>query len=192
MAPAGARIARLIKRFLMRTRHSARAADGSGRISPRLRIWLNQSGCFRFQREPVARGIALGLLVGLTPTAGFQTVLLLVSCLLIRGNFPAAFAISWISNPLTWPPLYWLFHEIGERLFDPWLRTIVRGTGWLDEALVDIMAVALGSLTLAVPVAIIGYLMALGVSVVWHRRRHRAREGRRTLARQPPDGSPPL
>ncbi len=182
----------MIKRFLMRTRQSARSQPGSGGNSPRVLAWLHRSGCFRFQREPVARGIALGLLIGLTPTAGFQTLLMLAGCLLIRGNFPAAFAVSWISNPLTWPPLYWLFHEIGERLFDPWLRTMVRGSDWLDEALMDIMAVALGSLTLAIPVAILGYLVALGASVVWQRRRHRAREERRTLSRQPPEGLPPL
>jgi len=182
----------LIKRFLMRTRHSATPRHGAGRTSPRLRAWLHQSGCFRFQRELVARGVALGLLVGLTPTAGFQTALMLAGCLLIRGNFPAAFAVSWISNPLTWPPLYWLFHEIGQWLFDPWLRSLIKGTGWLDEALVDIMAVALGSLTLAIPVAMVGYLATLGASEVWHRRRHRARKQRRALTRQPPELPPHL
>lgn len=108
---------------------------------------------------------------------------MLAGCLLIRGNFPAAFTMSWVSNPLTLPPLYWLFHEIGERLFGGWLKTVIKGSEWFDEALFDILATALGSLILAVPIALIGYLTSLGVSEVWHRRRHQARQQRRDARR---------
>lgn len=175
----------VIKRSLIRYRRSARSRHERGPLASRLRNWLNRSGCFRFQREPVARGIAIGLLVGLTPTVGFQTSLMLLGCLLVGGNFPAAFSVSWVSNPLTLPPLYWLFHEIGEQLFGGWLSTVIKGTGWIDGALIDLLGMALGSLVLAIPVAVIGYLTTLGAAVVIHRRRHRAREQRRTLARLP-------
>jgi uncharacterized protein len=175
----------VIKRSLIRFRRSARSRHEQGPGGSRMRDWLSRSGCFRFQREPVARGIAVGLLVGLTPTVGFQTSLMLLGCLLVGGNFPAAFSVSWVSNPLTLPPLYWLFHEIGDQLFGGWLSTVIKGTGWVDEALIDLLGTALGSLVLAIPVAVVGYLTTLGAAEVFHRRRHRAREQRRVLARLP-------
>jgi len=110
-------------------------------------------------------------------------MLMLAGCLLIKGNFPAAFTVSWVSNPLTLPPLYWLFHEIGERVFGGWLKSVIKGSEWFDEALIDVLATALGSLMLAVPIALIGYLTSLGVAEVWHRRRHHARQQRREARR---------
>lgn len=175
----------MIKRSLIRFRRSARQQERVGGRGERWREWLRRSGCFRFLREPLARGVAVGLFVGLTPTVGFQTLLMLAGCLLIRGNFPAAFMMSWVSNPLTLPPLYWLFHEIGERLFGGWLKTVIKGSEWFDEALIDILATALGSAVLAVPIALIGYLTSLGIAEVWHRRRHQARQQRREARRGP-------
>lgn len=173
----------MIKRSLIKFRRSARQHErGAGR-GERWRRWLRESGCFRFLREPMARGVAVGLFVGLTPTVGFQTILMLAGCLLIRGNFPAAFTMSWVSNPLTLPPLYWLFHEIGEHLFGGWLESVIKGTEWFNEALIDVLATALGSLVLAIPIALVGYLTSLGVAEVWHRRRHHARQQRRDARR---------
>lgn len=173
----------MIKRSLIRFRRAARLHERDGGRGERWRQWLLRSGCFRLLREPMARGVAIGLFVGLTPTVGFQTALMLAGCLLIRGNFPAAFTMSWVSNPVTLPPLYWLFHEIGERLFGGWLQSVIKGSDWFDEALIDVLATALGSLILATPIAVIGYLTSLGVAEVWHRRRHQAREQRREARR---------
>ncbi|QKK01199.1 MAG: DUF2062 domain-containing protein [Pseudomonadota bacterium] len=173
----------MFTRFLLRHRRATAAGEGPVGRSQRVRAWLNRSGCLRFRREPVARGVAVGLLIGMTPTVGFQTLLMLAGCLLIRGNFPAAFAVSWISNPLTLPAMVWAYHQLGERLFGRWLGAL-SGGGRLDEAFSDVVATALGSLIFAVPVALIGYLAVLGAAEVWQRRRHHARRRRRVSARR--------
>jgi len=152
-----------------------------------MREWLRRSGSLTFKREPIARGIGIGLLVGLTPTVGFQTILMLAGCLLVRGNFPAAFAISWVSNPLTLPPMIYAYHELGEWLFGSWVAARFESNELIDEALIGIINLALGTALIAIPIALIGYFASLGISEVWHRRRHRARARRRAAARRERD-----
>lgn len=161
-------------------------AAGEGRVaaSHRMRGWLQRSGCLSFKREPVARGLGIGLLIGLTPTVGLQTMLMLAGCLLVRGNFPAAFAISWVSNPLTLPPMIYAYHELGKWLFGSWARTLFKGSDAVDDALIAVLSTALGTALIAIPIALLGYFASLGISEVWQRRRHHAREMRREAARR--------
>ncbi|MCA1791864.1 MAG: DUF2062 domain-containing protein [Thioalkalivibrio sp.] len=118
---------------------------------------LQRSSSLTFKRESIARGIGIGLLVGLTPTVGLQTMMMLAGCPLVRGNFPAAFAISWVSNPLTLPPMIYAYHELGEWLFGSWVRTLFEGSDAIDDALIGVLNTALGTALIAVPVALIGY-----------------------------------
>lgn len=158
--------------------------EGPGRTSQRVRQWLRRSGCLTFKREPIARGIGIGLLVGLTPTVGLQTLMMLAGCLLVRGNFPAAFAISWVSNPFTLPPMVFAYHELGEWLFGSWVRELFQSSDLVGDALIRLLNTALGTALIAVPIALLGYFASLGISEVWHRRRHHAREKRREAARR--------
>jgi hypothetical protein len=174
----------VFKKFILNHRRQMARNEGPGRTSHRVRDWLRRSGCLTFKREPIARGIGIGLLVGLTPTVGLQTIMMLAGCLLVRGNFPAAFAISWVSNPLTLPPMVYAYHQLGKWLFGSWARTLFEDSGVVDDALIAVLSTALGTLLIAVPIAGVGYFASLGISEVWHRRRHRAREERRQAARR--------
>lgn len=143
---------------------------------PRTRLALEATGCLRKGPEAVARGIFIGLFVGLTPTVGGQTLLMILGCVLLRGNFPSAFAVSWVSNPLTMAPLYWGFHGLGEAMFaslpffnsDAWY---LRGIGQ------EILFAGAGSLLIALPVALAGYATSLRISAMIRARRARPRTG---------------
>lgn len=172
-----------MRRFLLRHRPSVSRRHPLWGENHRLRDWVIRSGCLTFRREQVARGVAVGLLVGFTPTVGFQTLLMLGGCLLVGGNFPAAFLVSWVSNPLTMTPLYLAFHELGEYVFGDWLERVISHTDWLGEAMIDLSCTALGSLMVAIPAAVLGYLATLGGAEVWQRRRHAARDRRRRARR---------
>lgn len=183
----------MFKKFLVDHRRRMAAQEDSAGNSQRMRGWLRRSGCLTFRTEPIARGIGIGLLVGLTPLVGLQTGMMLAGCLLVRGNFAAAFAISWISNPFTVPPMIFAYHQLGEWLFGSWVRTLVKGTDAIDDALIGVLNTALGTALIAVPIALIGYFATLGVSEVWNRRRHHARQQRRASAqfmREEPDKAP--
>ncbi len=86
--------------------------------------------------EEIARGAFVGMFVGMTPTEGFQTILLtlfwyLARC--IRGarfNFKIAFATSMVSNYMTVVPLYFLFYYTGAlagRVFWHWESPVSYG-----------------------------------------------------------------
>ncbi|MCW9033013.1 MAG: DUF2062 domain-containing protein [Alphaproteobacteria bacterium] len=74
----------------------------------------------RDQPEIIARGVAIGILMGMTPTVGLQMYLIFLIWLAVRRfwrfNLVLAIAWSWISNPATMLPMYYMFHLTGKML----------------------------------------------------------------------------
>ena len=66
----------------------------------------------------IALGLALGIFIGFLPIMGIQMAVVTVFALPLRGNLKAALAGVWISNPLTFIPLYWGNYLFG-KLFYP-------------------------------------------------------------------------
>lgn len=142
---------------------------------PRIDRLLEVTGCLNAREGAVARGVGVGLLVALLPLFGIQTLLIVAGCILVRGNFPAGFAVSWVNNPFTIAPLYLTYREIGERLFTLIPRSVRGITATGEELVLEVTYIGLGSLCIAIPVAILGYLLALsGERAFRHRRRVRA------------------
>ncbi len=81
--------------------------------SGRLKKYLHSPYLWILNRESVARGVAVGLFVGIIPVLPFQTLLTICIAILIRANLPVAFLASWISNPLTIFPIAYLTYCIG-------------------------------------------------------------------------------
>jgi hypothetical protein len=150
----------------------------------RIRSWLGDHPVFRwvlaragflsFHRKALGRGVAVGLFIGLTPTVGVQSLLMIVGCVLFRASFPAAFLISWISNPLTAAPLYFGFNRVGEAVFGHLLAPLLPGDGLAGQAAMQTIYMGLGSLLIAIPASLAGYGLFLGAwrySVIRRRRR---------------------
>lgn len=73
----------------------------------------------RLQGEPsiLARGVAIGTFIGITPTIPFHTVLTLLFAFILRGSKIAALlATVIVSNPVTFFPQYYLSWRIGSWL----------------------------------------------------------------------------
>lgn len=102
------------RRFRAWLRHLEPRVLGSlnGRWLRGLRPWLDQHDVFSFTREPLARGVAIGMLCGLIP-GPLQVLGSLVLCAWLRGNVIAAALTTAYTNPLTIVPLYWLVFQIG-------------------------------------------------------------------------------
>jgi hypothetical protein len=67
--------------------------------------------------ETIARGIALGTFIGITPTIPFHTAALLLCIPIFRANIVAAFLASILTcNPLTYFPQYYFSWRIGNAL----------------------------------------------------------------------------
>lgn len=141
------------------------------RARPRLHAWLKRHGALSLREGGLRRGVAIGLFIGLTPTVGIQTVLMLLACVFWRASFPVAFAFSWVSNPLTMGPLYLGFHFIGELLFEPLILTVVRVDGLAETAALETSLTLLGSLPIAAMVALIGFWLGRDAERLIERRR---------------------
>ena len=66
--------------------------------------------------EEVARGMALGIFIGMTPTMGIQMPIALFFAMILRENKIAAVLGVWISNPMTVIPIYTFNFQIGKYL----------------------------------------------------------------------------
>lgn len=68
--------------------------------------------------EEIARGVALGIFIGMTPTFGFQMVIALFLAYLLRENRLAAILGVWITNPVTAPFIYAIEYEMGRLMLN--------------------------------------------------------------------------
>ncbi|NET52369.1 MAG: DUF2062 domain-containing protein, partial [Merismopedia sp. SIO2A8] len=64
----------------------------------------------------IARGLAAGVFAGCFPLLGLQTIIGVAIAALIRGNKLMAAAGTWISNPLTYIPIFVFNFRVGQSL----------------------------------------------------------------------------
>ncbi|WEK42879.1 MAG: DUF2062 domain-containing protein [Candidatus Sphingomonas colombiensis] len=139
---------------------------------------------WRFTRRSVPRGVALGMVTGiLFPVAQIPFSALLA--LPLRANIPAAALTTFVTNPITTPPLWvaaywigkWALHIDKALPGDP-VRDAVE-SGWMQWLLSDAApATATGLLIVTATFAIGGYVLsALGwrlwIARKWNNRRIR-------------------
>ena len=79
---------------------------------------LNLLRLLRLRKTPdeIAKGLALGVFIGMTPTFGFQMVLAVFFALLLKENRISALVGVWVTNPLTAPFIYAIEYETGRLL----------------------------------------------------------------------------
>ncbi len=74
--------------------------------------------------QRIALGAALGVFIGFLPTVGVQMAIVTVLAIALRGNIKAALATTWISNPITFVPMYFGYYKLGLIFFPQ------RAIGW--------------------------------------------------------------
>jgi len=83
-------------------------------IKDRINGFYNRFLSLNGRPEEIARAMALGVFIGVTPTIPFHTALIMVICLIFRQNITAAIlGATIISNPVTIPFLYLAGYEVG-------------------------------------------------------------------------------
>ncbi len=76
-------------------------------------LWLSKQEGTPGQR---ARGLAAGVFSGCFPLFGLQTIFGIAIASLVRGNRFLAATGTWISNPITYLPIYWINYQVGSAL----------------------------------------------------------------------------
>ena len=114
-------------------------------------------------RDTVAKGLALGVFIGMTPTMGAQIILTGIAACMLRVNIPIALAGSLVSNPFTAPVLYPLQYQLGVWLVGaPDVEELRGYTGMMRAFVRYAKPLWIGSLLFAAVAAPIAY----GVVVV--------------------------
>ena len=80
----------------------------------RLQYWYWRLVRLQGQPDAIARGLACGVFAGLFPIFGLQTIVGVFLAILLGGNKILAAAGTWISNPLTYVPIYGFNFHVGK------------------------------------------------------------------------------
>lgn len=113
---------------------------------------------WHLNRRSVRRGLAIGLFVAFILPLGQILVGALVA-VQMRANVPIMAAATFVSNPLTMPPIYFAAHKVGAMLMTQTpVGTSRQGTTGFLAKMVDVSApTAVGLLVFGLLVAALGY-----------------------------------
>jgi len=149
---------------------------------------LKQPDLWAFNRQSVAKGVAIGLFCAFLPMP-FEMVPAIFLAILMGGNMPFAIAGVWLSNPVTWVPLYTPCYLLGAKIMQ--LQPIALAKITLLEASTHYVALWLGCLIMGLSLSIlthflISYLWRSQVRQRWHRRKQlRLERKQKQISKQP-------
>ncbi|MBD3767805.1 MAG: DUF2062 domain-containing protein [Gammaproteobacteria bacterium] len=151
--------------------------------------WLAHPKLWHWSRRGVALGVALGVFFGLLiPIA--QIPITAVAAVILRANLPVAAASTFVTNPVTFAPIYYAAYQLGswvtgdttplvdfESLDEPVNQETEKG---FFERLEDMGKPLLVGLSIMASVA--GLISYFVINFLW-----RWRTGSRWKKRNPPD-----
>ncbi len=121
----------------------------------------------RLQEDPrsLAKGMALGVFIGITPTVPFHTVAALALAALLRVSPVTAFLGIQIGNPLTLPAIYLAAYKVGRFLLHQGKPLVVPASYTYKELLHLLweggLALQVGGIIIALPPALVAYFLTL-------------------------------
>lgn len=121
---------------------------------------LHNPNLWHFNRRSVANATAIGLFCAYLPMP-FEMLAAALLAIWFGGNLPLAVAWVWISNPVTWIPLYTPAYLLGSWILD---KEATAGSQVTMQVLIESYAVLwVGCLILGVAAAACGYLIIHGL-----------------------------
>jgi len=156
-----------------------KAMHGSSHLQP-LQKYLHNVYLWHLNRRTVSGAVAVGLFCAYLPMP-MESLVAAFLAIILRVNLPISVALVWISNPVTWIPMYGAGYLIGARILNTPMISIDEMTmSWLLDQAVPLW---LGCIILGCLLASIGYvttrLVWRWMSVrSWRRRKARLRRKR--------------
>ncbi|NET46533.1 DUF2062 domain-containing protein [Okeania sp. SIO2B3] len=125
--------------------------------------------------EYIARGLAMGVFAGLFPIFGLQTIVGVALATLFRGHKIAAAAGTWVSNPLTYVPIYAINFQVGRLLLNSQEEFIPESIISFQELMKYgsqfVVALFLGCLVMGIICGTVSYFLGLKLIHLWHGQR---------------------
>lgn len=138
----------------------------------------------RDKPQVLAKGLGVGVFAGCFPFFGLQSPIGIVLAAICRGSKLAAVAATWISNPLTYVPLYVFNYKIGKLLLgieDTVLLPLdlESFTTFREQGSAFAIALLTGSFVTGTVLATITYFYSLAILERWRARSIRRRSYKR-------------
>jgi len=125
--------------------------------------------------QRIAMGSGIGLFFAAQPFVGSQMLAAMIACKLFRASVLASLPWTWLSNPFTVAPLYYLCYRFGAVFFPSeklvtyervrQLGQLAEGKSWIDNlksgwtVLVDIaIPLQIGCIIIGVVTGVVGFL----------------------------------
>ncbi len=146
---------------------------------------LHDANLWHLNRRSVSRATSIGLFCAFLPMP-FEMLPAALGAILLRANVPLSLAWVWISNPLTWIPLYTPAYFLGSWLLGDSAPPLE--AAHTNGLVGKLLALWVGCLIFGAIVSVAGYfavqyLWRLKVMNSWrHRQERRARRRRKSRA----------
>lgn len=131
----------------------------------------------------LARGFAVGTFAGFFPLFGIQTAIGVLLAIPLRGHKLTAAVGTWVSNPITYIPLFWFNFRVGnwllgtEASFTP--ESLQSLEALLELKEVFIATLLVGCLVCGLVGSLLSYFIALRCVRSWRNRRTHLKRRRR-------------
>ncbi len=146
---------KFIKRFLP----SRKSFHETSQLRP-LKGFLHDPCLWHLNRRTVSGAVAIGLFSAYLPMP-LEMLVAAMMAILFRVNLPLAVIFVWVSNPLTWIPLYGAGYMLGAKILGREMVSFDDMTmSWLMS---QVLPLWLGSLILGSILALLGYLATRGL-----------------------------
>ena len=124
-----------------------------------------QPNLWHINKKSVSRGFAIGAFCAFLPIPG-QMILAAFLSITFAANIPISLVLTWITNPITFTPIFYFAYKRGKIIFDG------RITYNVDEKEIDILSnimhiwepLLLGSIILSITGSIVAYII---IRVYW-------------------------
>ena len=124
-----------------------------------------QPNLWHINKKSVSRGFAIGAFCAFLPIPG-QMILAAFLSITFAANIPISLVLTWITNPITFTPIFYFAYKVGKIIFDG------RITYDVDEKEIDILSnimhiwepLLLGSIILSITGSIVAYII---IRVYW-------------------------
>ena len=124
-----------------------------------------QPNLWHINKKSVSRGFAIGAFCAFLPIPG-QMILAAFLSITFAANIPISLVLTWITNPITFAPIFYFAYKVGKIIFDG------RITYDVDEKEIDILSnimhiwepLLLGSIILSITGSIVAYII---IRVYW-------------------------
>lgn len=130
----------------------------------------------RSHPQAIARGLAAGVFAGSYPLFGLQTFLGIAIAAAIGGNKIVAAAGTWISNPLTYVPIYAFNYQVGRWILrQPLASNLISRSPqeWMSLGLDITLALIVGSTLMGLTLATLSYYSGLHLAHRIHTKRRK-------------------